>query len=153
MELQKENTDGEVTAVQVRLADSNHGGKTPRLDEDYRGKLAKVSSQLFPEAEFKEVGGVLVPAQNTFNDCCFHTAYYQAQTIDCRHGPPAREWQRHAARLRSYVLFLAYKEMTLKGAALHELGTAYETWRRGQHPPSSAMLQPSQEVGGAAKGA
>ena len=73
MDFHKSSSDDKVTAVHVRLADSSHRGQTPRLDEEYRGKLANVSSRLFPEAEFKEVDGVQVPSQNGFNDCCFHT--------------------------------------------------------------------------------
>ncbi len=78
-----------------------------------------------------------MPSQNGFNDCCFHTAYYQAQTIEEHHGPPSREWPRHAARLRSYFLFLVYQEMKGKGAALPELGEAIGAWRLEQHSSRS----------------
>ena len=147
MDLRKCGDASAVTAVEVLLADSNSEEKIPALNEAYRRTMEEVSSQLFPGASFKEVAGVQVPTQNSFNDCCFHTVLYQAQAIEDRHGPPAHEWQLHAARLRAYLVFLVYLEMRSNGAPLSELTAARAEWnralqsRKGKRPMQQAATQ------------
>jgi hypothetical protein len=132
------NIHGPVTTtktVEVQLADSNCA-ETPALDTKFRHELEVVSKRLFPDAEFKEGKGIILPCQNSFNDCLFHAALYQAHVIspEMEEGtmiklrPHPCDWQRDAARLRSYFLFLVYSEMKYKGAALPDLSIAYAEW-------------------------
>jgi hypothetical protein len=133
------NTDGPDTTtkiVEVQLADSNCA-RAPELNTKFRDCLMEVSKQLFPGAEFKEIKGLKLPPQNSFNDCLFHTAYYQAHVINplmedgtIKFRPRPGNWQRDAARLRSYFLLLVYREMQIKGAALQDLSEAYAEWNR-----------------------
>jgi hypothetical protein len=96
-------------AVDVLLADSNCS-KMPALDPKFLDGLRGVSKQLFPAAIFGEAKGFRLPAQNSFNDCLFHSLYYQAHVINplvmedgtIRFRPHPRDCQRDAARLRSF---------------------------------------------------
>jgi hypothetical protein len=127
--------DTTTKTVEVQLADSNCA-ETPALDTKFRHELEVVSKRLFPDAEFKEGKGIILPCQNSFNDCLFHAALYQAHVIspEMEEGtmiklrPHPCDWQRDAARLRSYFLFLVYSEMKYKGAALPDLSIAYAEW-------------------------
>ena len=104
--------DTTTKTVEVQLADSNCV-RAPELNPKFRGCLMKVSKLLFPDAEFTERKGLKLPLQNSFNDCLFHTAYYQAHVINplvqdgtIKLRPFPSNWRRVAARLRSYFLFL-----------------------------------------------
>ena len=133
------------TTVDVLLADSNCS-KTPVLDPKFRDGLRGVSKQLFPAAIFGEAKGLRLPAQNSFNDCLFHSLYYQAHVINplvmedgtIRFRPHPRDCQRDAARLRSYFLFIVYCEMKSKGAALTDLSAAYAEWNQQQRGQNSS---------------
>ena len=142
----KHGPDQENTTVEVRLADSR-SDKTPALDPNFRKGLMDVSNKLFPGVEFREASGLKLPTQNSFNDCLFHTALFQAHAINpqkehdgtVKLHPSRRYWQREAARLRSYFLFLVYREMQTKGAVgLPDLREAYADWTRQQHEQTSA---------------
>jgi hypothetical protein len=135
--------DTKTQTVDVLLADSNCS-ETPALDPKYRNSLIEVSKQLFPAAEFGVCKGLRLPPQNAYNDCLFHTAHYQAHVINpliedgtVKFRPRPRDWQRDAARLRSYFLFLVYREMKSKGAALADLSAAYAEWNQQQQGQNS----------------
>ena len=103
--------------VEVQLADYNPNPTAkPALDEQYLACLKIAASQLFPGSAFKQAPGLKLPPQDSFNDCFFHTALFQANAINPFKGqdgqtnlrPHPNDWRRDAARLRSYVLFIFY---------------------------------------------
>jgi hypothetical protein len=130
----------------VQLADYNPTA-APVLDAHYLECLKIAVSQLFPGipgSAFREEPGLKLPPQDSFNDCFFHTALFQANVINPCRGedgqtnlrPHRNDWKRDAARLRSYVLFIFYCQMHDRGADLPELKTAYLTWTQQQQPPA-----------------
>jgi hypothetical protein len=138
-----ESPDGTVFEVNVHLADSN-GSSTPAINQQHLSSLENASKRLFPGAVFKEVAGVNLPQQNAFNDCCFHCALSLANSINPHKGdsgehrlrPHPNHWQRDAARLRSYALFIFYSQMYKNGADLQDLRAAFSTWTQ------QTILQP-----------
>ena len=156
----RKRPDQAVQAVEAQLADSNCE-KKPALDPAYRSHLENVVKRLFPGAEFMEKPGFSVPRQNSSNDCLFHTALFQVHAISPAVGPDGvvrlhphpDQWQRDAARLRSYFLLLVYREMQSKGARLPDLSAAHAEWTSQQHGhnASKRKLEMIPEVATAAK--
>ena len=129
------------TTITAKLADSCCAHAT--LDTKLQNALKVAVSSLFGEdAVLTVVLSARVPLQNANNDCCFHTILYQDSTLGGRLlTTDNAACQLDAERLRSYTVFLAHKDLLLRGGDIPHMPELLLQWRGAKSLRSADMIR------------